>query len=332
MDNKLYVVVSPEDLEAVKAIQSDFEAKDISLEIQVLPLAGESIFNPVEMSNCLLWLTAKTGEDVYMVSKNRREKGLPTVNILPERFVFSQDQKTMVGRNPSVILALTRGDIVVAIVNRVGGDIVKKMEERLAAESTKPQPGTGAISQTPGQSVLPQWEMSVNASKAQDISATQVKDATTATSSVSDTQSGIASIVSSSTTKSEPNNTPRPMMSVKSTEANSVNMVRLTENEGNNANKEEYDSTGYQFTAIIIYLIILFINYTIFGGIRSDSIFFYLQCLVEGAAALFCLLMAWMGFTSKKFWPFVKSIACGIVGLWGIWVALTGFVRIGDLF
>lgn len=108
--------------------------------------------------------------------------------------------------------------------------------------------------------------------------------------------------------------------------------VAISEDSASAEQTEETETSGYQFTSIIIFYVIYYINYYLFGDYRSDTIIFHLGNFAEGAAGLFCLLNAWLGFCSKKWWPILKSILAVIVGIYGLILFWRGFTHIGDLF
>ncbi|MDE7441800.1 MAG: hypothetical protein K2M69_06525 [Muribaculaceae bacterium] len=124
MNENLVIVVSPADAEAVKDFKKDFEGREVNLKIVEFPSEAPLSINLEDEANCLLWLTPRTDAAVYELSKTRKYKGFSSLNIIPERFSFSPEQREKVGRNPSVILSLTKGDVLSAILSRLNRNAV----------------------------------------------------------------------------------------------------------------------------------------------------------------------------------------------------------------
>lgn len=347
------IIASSQDIEKAKKFGEELVNKGLSVQIRSMESATDF---PKDV--LILWLTPAAKGEMAVKTTQFNEKGIRVINYFSVAMELTPDEKKSLGRFPSIFHELYNEESAAATALLINDfpatPLAGQSQSTISLEESSynlketNHPNLSREVKTPESLINPDT-----------LSKEEVnKDATPQVVASSDAVENIEVPRESNMVSDEPNidakpahvqpnktveNTPRIKPSTIGIKANptpvaqptgnSVNMVNLNNDDVEASDESiEYDPTGYQFTAIIIYVVILLINYYIFGDFRSDTIMFHLGNLVEGTAALFCLLMAWMGFKSKKIWPILKSVLCvivGILGLKGFWIGLT---HIGDLF
>ncbi len=129
MKDKIIIAASPADIEATKAFLNRFEGRNV--DVDVLEVSSDTpIDSQIEIApNMLLWLSPRSEECLYDLGKRRSEKGLKSINLLGDRFPFSPEQRMKVGRNATVIIPLSKEDIVSTIFARLNREMTSSISQ-----------------------------------------------------------------------------------------------------------------------------------------------------------------------------------------------------------
>lgn len=122
MSKNLYIVGASSDREAMEALQPQFEAAGYDITV-ACPDSDAAVTNQsMEADVVVLWLSKKTGQQVYEIAKGRSDRNATSVNIFAEPMMLTSEQRNAIGHNRSVFAAVTP-DVVKESVGLLGQPI-----------------------------------------------------------------------------------------------------------------------------------------------------------------------------------------------------------------
>lgn len=107
MNNKLYIAADSSDRMTIEALRPQFKASGYDISVGCPDSDSTAVNDSLEAEFVVLWLTSKTGQQVYDISSGRKDLNATTVNVFAEPMSLTAEQKKAIGRNRSVFSALT---------------------------------------------------------------------------------------------------------------------------------------------------------------------------------------------------------------------------------
>lgn len=107
MNKKLYIAGATADREAMEALRPQFEAAGYVIAVCCPDSDAAAMNDGMEAEIVVLWISTKTGQQVYDIAGGRKDRNAATINIFAEPMALTAEQKKAVGRNRSVFAAVT---------------------------------------------------------------------------------------------------------------------------------------------------------------------------------------------------------------------------------
>lgn len=140
MNKKLYIAGATSDREAMEALRPQFESAGYDIEVGCPDSDAVTMNDSIAAETVVLWISTKTGQQVYDIASGRKDRNAATINIFAEPMPLTAEQKKAVGRNRSVFAAVTP-DVAKESVSLIGtantSTIAASASEKNAAETAE---------------------------------------------------------------------------------------------------------------------------------------------------------------------------------------------------
>lgn len=107
MNKKLYIAGATSDREAMEALRPQFESAGYDIAVGCPASDAAAINDGMQAEIVVLWISTKTGQQVYDIASGRKDRNAATINIFAEPMTLTAEQRKAVGRNRSVFAAVT---------------------------------------------------------------------------------------------------------------------------------------------------------------------------------------------------------------------------------